>query len=143
MRPFFRNSGKNELSKSEVSRRLRYKTSNVCLLQKVAGKSLESGVHVFVEWRVWPPLHKNFFARSKATIRQLRLACCSPHLAALGRCFALATGLRIFIMSATTRLGENTVLLHFAVKLLEGKLKGVAGVNSDLTHRATSSIHDH
>ena len=38
-------------------------------------------------------------------------------------------------MSATARLGENTVLLHFAVKLLEGKLKGVTGINSDLTHR--------
>jgi hypothetical protein len=143
MRPFFRNSGKNELSKSEVSRCLRYKTSNVCLVQKVAGKSLESGVHFLWSGGPHPPLHKNFFARSKATIRQLPLACCSPHLAALGRCFALTTGLRIFIMSATARLGENTVLLHFAVKLLEGKLKGVAGVNSDLTHSATSAIHDH
>src|SRR5439155_12568558 len=38
-------------------------------------------------------------------------------------------------MSATARLGENTVLLHFAVKLLKGKLKGVTGINSDLTHR--------
>jgi hypothetical protein len=38
-------------------------------------------------------------------------------------------------MSATARLRENAVLLHFAVKLLEGKLKGVTGINSDLTHR--------
>src|SRR5205807_8118898 len=38
-------------------------------------------------------------------------------------------------MSATARLGENAVLLHFAVKLLEGKLKGVTGINSDLSHR--------
>ena len=38
-------------------------------------------------------------------------------------------------MIATARLGENAVLLHFAVKLLEGKLKGVTGINSDLTHR--------
>ena len=38
-------------------------------------------------------------------------------------------------MSATARLRENAVLLHFAVKLLKGKLKGVTGINSDLTHR--------
>src|SRR5260370_24408792 len=72
---------------------------------------------------------------SEATTRQSWLACCSPHLAALSRGFALAARLRTFVMSATTRLGEYTVLLHLAVKLLEGKLKGVTGINSDLTHR--------
>jgi hypothetical protein len=59
----------------------------------------------------------------------------TPLLATLGRCLTLASRLRAFVVGAATSLGENPILLNLAVKLLKGKLKGVAGVNFDLTHR--------
>jgi hypothetical protein len=65
----------------------------------------------------------------------VRRAAGAAHFAALCCCFALAACLGAFKVRAAACLGENTILLNFAVKLFEGKLEGVAGVDSDFTHR--------
>src|SRR5258708_32065776 len=44
----------------------------------------------------------------------------APLLATLGCRLAFTASLRTLIVCATTRLGQNTILLNFAVELLEG-----------------------
>ena len=44
-------------------------------------------------------------------------------LAARGLCFAFAPGLGAFVVSPATGLGQDTCLLHFALKLLECDLE--------------------
>jgi hypothetical protein len=58
----------------------------------------------------------------------------TPLFTTLGCSLAFAASLRTLIVCATAGLGKNAILLNFAVKLLEGQLKGVARVHFDLTH---------
>ena len=55
-------------------------------------------------------------------------------LAQLRSGFALASGLGRFIVSSTTRLGQNTRLLDFTLKLFQRCLKGEIGVDDGPGH---------
>ncbi len=59
---------------------------------------------------------------------------CATLFAALCGCFAFATSLGAFVECATTGLGENTVLLHLAIKFLQRDLKGVARIYFHFAH---------
>jgi hypothetical protein len=54
--------------------------------------------------------------------------------AALSGSLALAASLRALIVSAASRLGQNTILLDFAVETLQRQFKLITGIDLDLTH---------
>src|SRR5260370_13851194 len=59
----------------------------------------------------------------------------APSLPALSLCFALAPSMGTLIVPATTGLREDTLLLHFAVKLLQCYIKWAIRGYNDLGHR--------
>jgi len=63
------------------------------------------------------------------------LACGAATLAALRLGFAFTAGLGTFVVGTPTSLGQDAILLHFAVEAFERKLKRVTWVNFDFTHR--------
>lgn len=63
------------------------------------------------------------------------LACSAATLAALRLGFAFTAGLGTFVVGTPTSLGQDAILLHFAVEAFERKLKRVTWVNFDFTHR--------
>jgi hypothetical protein len=60
----------------------------------------------------------------------------ATHFPSPGLFFPLAPCLGSLIVTPSPGLGENTCLLHFAVKLTQGGLKRTIGVNNNLTHLA-------
>ena len=55
--------------------------------------------------------------------------------AALGRGFALAAGLRAFVVRAAARLGKHSILLDFAIKAFERLLKRISWIYFYFTHK--------
>lgn len=55
-------------------------------------------------------------------------------LAPLSRGFTLTPRLGAFVVRAAAGLRQDTILLNFAVELLERELEGVSWINFNLTH---------
>jgi hypothetical protein len=63
------------------------------------------------------------------------LASSTAALAALRLGFAFTAGLWTFVVGPPTGLGQDAILLHFAVESFQRELKRVSWVNFDFTHR--------
>ena len=63
------------------------------------------------------------------------LASGTTALAALRLGFAFTAGLWTFVVGSPAGLGQDAILLHFAVESFQRELKRVSWVNFDFTHR--------